>query len=608
MSLLYQKHASRPLTLDNRVEPELYRDVFPYTHVSRIEFDDTFLVPRPADPMFITDTTFRDGQQARPPYTVKQIARIYDLLHKLGGKSGLIQASEFFMYSPKDRKAIEVCRSRGYRFPRVTGWIRANMDDLKIAHDMEFDEVGLLTSMSDYHIFLKLGKTREQAMNDYLKVVTKALEWGIVPRCHFEDVTRADIYGFCLPFARKLMELSHEASMPIKIRLCDTMGYGVPFPGAALPRSVQRIVRAFTDEAGVPGAWLEWHGHNDFHKVLVNGVTAWLYGCGGVNGTLMGFGERTGNAPLEALVIDYISLTGNDEAADPTVITEIAQYFEKELDYRIPDNYPFAGKDFNATSAGIHVDGLAKNEEIYNIFDTTKILNRSVPIIINDKAGRAGVAYWINQQFNLPPERQVSKKHPAVGQIHTRIMAAYEEGRNTSFSNKEIKNLVRRFMPELFDSEFDQMKRIAGELASNLVERLARDCQSTADSEALTAQLQHFVHDYSFIQYAYVTDVKGHSTAIAISDPGDQKGYKAFPIGFDYSNREWFLQPMRTGKLHITNVHQSQVTGQLIITVSTVITDANYEIIGVLGADIQLEEIIRGAESLEAEVPNSEEE
>ena len=608
MSLLYQKHASRPLTLDNRVEPELYRDVFPYTHVSRIEFDDTFLVPRPADPMFITDTTFRDGQQARTPYTVQQIARIYDLLHNLGGKSGLIQASEFFMYSPKDRKAIEVCRSRGYRFPRVTGWIRANMDDLKIAHDMEFDEVGLLTSMSDYHIFLKLGKTREQAMNDYLKVVTKALEWGIVPRCHFEDVTRADIYGFCLPFARKLMELSHEASMPIKIRLCDTMGYGVPFPGAALPRSVQRIVRAFTDEAGVPGAWLEWHGHNDFHKVLVNGVTAWLYGCGGVNGTLMGFGERTGNAPLEALVIDYISLTGNDEAADPTVITEIAQYFEKELDYRIPDNYPFAGKDFNATSAGIHVDGLAKNEEIYNIFDTTKILNRSVPIIINDKAGRAGVAYWINQQFNLPPERQVSKKHPAVGQIHTRIMAAYEEGRNTSFSNKEIKNLVRRFMPELFDSEFDQMKRIAGELASNLVERLARDCQSTADSEALTAQLQHFVHDYSFIQYAYVTDVKGHSTAIAISDPGDQKGYKAFPIGFDYSNREWFLQPMRTGKLHITNVHQSQVTGQLIITVSTVITDANDEIIGVLGADIQLEEIIRRAESLEAEVPNSEEE
>lgn len=607
-SIIHQTGSVRPLSLQEREQPQLYRELFPYTSICRTTFDEVLLAPRPAEQMRITDTTFRDGQQARPPYTVKQVAKIFDFLHRMGGKTGLITASEFFLYSAKDRKCIDVCRARGYRFPRVTSWIRANKEDLKLARDMEFDETGMLTSVSDYHIYLKLGKTRQQAMDMYLDLARQALEWGIIPRCHFEDVTRADTYGFCLPFAQKLMELSQQSGMPVKIRLCDTMGYGVPYPGAALPRSVQRIVRAFTDEAGVPGEWLEWHGHNDFHKVLVNGVTAWLNGCGAVNSTLFGFGERTGNTPLEALIIEYISLTGDDAAADTTILSEVAEFFEKELHYNIPYNYPFVGRDFNATSAGVHADGLAKNEEIYNIFDTTKILNRSVPIIINDKAGRAGVAYWINQQFNLPPERQVSKKHPAVGQIHTRIMAAYEEGRNTSFSNKEIKNLVRRFMPELFDSEFDQMKRIAGELASNLVERLARDCQSTADSEALTAQLQHFVRDYSFIQYAYVTDVKGHSTAIAISDPGDQKGYKAFPIGFDYSNREWFLQPMRTGKLHITNVHQSQVTGQLIITVSTVITDANDEIIGVLGADIQLEEIIRRAESLEAEVPNSEEE
>lgn len=177
---------------------------------------------------------------------------MFDLLHKLGGKSGLIQASEFFMYSQKDRKAIDTCRARGYRFPRITGWIRANIDDLKIARDMEFDEVGMLTSVSDYHLYLKLGKNRTTAMNDYLKLVEQALAWGIVPRCHFEDITRADIYGFCLPFAGKLMELSKQASMPVKIRLCDTMGFGVPYGGAALPRSVQRIVRAFTDGRAFP--------------------------------------------------------------------------------------------------------------------------------------------------------------------------------------------------------------------------------------------------------------------------------------------------------------------------------------------------------------------
>ena len=144
----------------------------------------------------------------------------------------------------------------------------------------------------------------------------------------------------------------------------------MPYPGAALPRSVQRIVRAFTDEAGVPGEWLEWHGHNDFHKVLVNGVTAWLNGCGAVNSTLFGFGERTGNTPLEALIIEYISLTGDDAAADTTILSEVAEFFEKELHYSIPYNYPFVGRDFNATSAGVHADVLAINEEIYIIFDT----------------------------------------------------------------------------------------------------------------------------------------------------------------------------------------------------------------------------------------------
>ena len=601
MSLLYQKHASRPLTLDNRAEPELYRDVFPYSNISRIEFDDTFLIPRPADPMFITDTTFRDGQQARPPYTVKQIARIYDLLHKLGGKTGLIQASEFFMYSAKDRKAIEVCRSRGYRFPRITGWIRANMDDLKIAHDMEFDEVGMLTSMSDYHIFLKLGKTREQAMNDYLKVVTKALEWGIVPRCHFEDVTRADIYGFCLPFARKLMELSREASMPIKIRLCDTMGYGVPYPGAALPRSVQRIVRAFTDEAGVPGAWLEWHGHNDFHKVLVNGVTAWLYGCGGVNGTLLGFGERTGNAPLEALVIDYISLTGNDEAADPTVITEIAQYFEKELDYRIPDNYPFAGKDFNATSAGIHVDGLAKNEEIYNIFDTKHLLGRPVPIIITDKTGRAGVAYWINVNLKLPEGKQISKKHPAVGQIYEAIVAIYDTGRTTHLSHDEMAALVQRYMPELFTSEFDHMKQLAGELSAHLLIKLAEEESLLTYGKDACSRLNEFAKEYPFIQYLYLTDTQGSLKCAAITDPAYREKYEALPIGFDFSQREWFKMPMQTGDMHIMDVYQSQFTGKLVITVSCPVTDDDDNIVGVIGVDIQLEQLLKRSQALQQE-------
>ena len=590
-------------SISNPEEPELFRQNYPYSKVSRINFDDSFMMPRPADPMFITDTTFRDGQQARPPYTVEQMSAIFELMHSLGGRSGLIRQSEFFLYSQKDRKAVEACQAKDYAFPEVTGWIRANKDDLRIVKDMGIKETGMLTSVSDYHVYLKLKKDRDQAMRDYLEVVEQALTWGIVPRCHFEDVTRADIYGFCLPFARKLMEMSQDAGLPVKIRLCDTLGFGVPYPGAALPRSVAKIVRAFTDEAGVPGKWLEWHGHNDFHKVLVNAATAWLYGCSGVNGTLLGFGERTGNAPLEALVIEYISLTGEDDAANTQAISKIAEYFEEHLGYRIPDNYPFVGRDFNATSAGIHVDGLIKNEEIYNIFDTRKILSRPVPIIITDKSGKAGVAYWINQYLGLPEDQRIDKRHPAVSRIYARIMRAYEQGRNTSFSNKEMRVLVKRYLPELFASEFDHLKKTAHVLAAHLIEKLSEDCAiRSLDGKVVEGCMDHFLDEYPFIQYVYLIDTRGRLVASAVAHAEDRPKYKTYDHETDFSDREWFIQPMETGKQHITDFYKSYFTGKLCLTVATPVTDEHDEIQGVLGADIRFEELLKRQEDLEDEV------
>lgn len=609
MALIHRHGAGRKFTLQEREKPELFRELFPYTQICRTSFDDVLLAPRPAERMRITDTTFRDGQQARPPYTVRQIAKMFDFLHRLGGKSGLVAASEFFIYSARDRKCVEVCRARGYRFPQVTAWIRANKEDLKLARDMEFEETGMLTSVSDYHIFLKLGKTRQQAMDMYLGLAEQALEWGIIPRCHFEDVTRADIFGFCLPFAQKLMELAKQAGMPVKIRLCDTMGYGVPWAGAALPRSVQRLARFFTDEGGVPSEWLEWHGHNDFHLALANGVTAWLYGVGAVNSTIFGFGERTGNTPLEALVIEYISLTGQDEVADTTVLNEMADFFATELNYVIPPNYPFVGRDFNATSAGVHADGLAKNEEIYNIFDTTRLLGRPVPVIVTDKTGRAGVAWWINTSLHLPPERQVSKKHPAVGQIYDAIAALYSEtGRSTSLSHTEMEALVQRYMPELFATEFDRMKMLADKLAAHLFLRLSRNPLLQRLDEESCKAISAFVGEYPFIQFCCLTDAQGKMRCMAVADPQFAPNYAELESGHDFADREWFKLPMQTGEMHIMDVYQSHFTRKLVITVSCAVTDENDRIVGIISGDMQLEQLLKRAASLKEDAPQEDEE
>ena len=361
VSYVFDEIADGPrYELEDVRHPNLMREQFPYSDVPRILFEDKYVTPSPASEIWITDTTFRDGQQARPPYTPEHIVNLYDMMHRLGGPNGVIRQCEFFVYSKKDREAIEGCMALGHQYPEITGWIRANAEDFKIVKHLGLKETGILTSVSDYHIFLKLKKTRRKVMDDYLATVKEALSNGIVPRCHFEDITRADIYGFVLPFAEELMKLSQQSGIPIKIRLCDTMGYGLTFPGAVLPRSVPKLAQAFNKELGIPSQQLEWHGHNDFHKVPINAVTAWLHGVSSLNASLIGFGERTGNPPLEGAIIEYIGLKGRANGIDTTVITEIANYYREVIKAEIPENYPFVGAECNTTRAGIHADGILK--------------------------------------------------------------------------------------------------------------------------------------------------------------------------------------------------------------------------------------------------------
>ncbi len=423
-------------------EPNLYREVFPYTEVPRVTFNYRHVPMFVPEEIWITDTTFRDGQQSRPPYSSEQILKIFDLLHQLDNHSGVIRQTEFFIYSKKDREAVEKCLSRGYKYPEVTAWIRAKKEDFQLAKEIGVKETGILVSCSDYHIFKKLHLTRRQAMEIYLSIVESALESGIIPRCHFEDITRADFYGFVVPFANELMRLSREAKVPVKIRACDTLGLGVSFPGTALPRSVQGIIYGLRHYSEVPSEWMEWHGHNDFYKAVTNSTTAWLYGASAVNTSLFGIGERTGNCPLEAMVIEYVQLRGTTKQMRLEVISEIADYFEKEIHYRIPPRTPFVGEAFNETSAGIHADGILKDEEIYNIFDTEKILNRPVSIKVGPHSGLAGIAAWINKHFKLEGERRISKSDPRVLKIKEYIDQEYTRGRVTNFSDEELESLI----------------------------------------------------------------------------------------------------------------------------------------------------------------------
>ena len=419
-------------------KPNVFRNLFPYEEVPKIAFNDRIVPHEMPEDIWITDTTFRDGQQSRTPYSTDQIVHIYDAFHRLGGPKGIIRQCEFFLYSKKDRDAVYKCMEKGYKFPEITSWIRASKKDFELVKEIGLKETGILVSCSDYHIFYKMKMTRKQALEHYLGVVRECLETGISPRCHLEDITRSDIYGFVIPFCLELMKLKDEYGIPVKIRACDTMGYGVNFPGAVIPRSVPGIIYGLKEHAGVPSELLEWHGHNDFYKAVNNSTTAWLYGASAVNSALFGIGERTGNTPLEAMVFEYAQLRGTLDGMDTTVITELAEYYEKEIGYHIPERTPFVGKNFNVTRAGIHADGLLKNEEIYNIFDTDKYLNRPALVSVSNTSGIAGIAYWINAYYKLPAERQVDKNSELVLALKTWVDKEYEEGRVTVLTDDEL--------------------------------------------------------------------------------------------------------------------------------------------------------------------------
>jgi len=429
-------------------EPELYREMFPFTDVPRVYWDFVHVPTELPDQIYITDTTFRDGQQAYEPYTVEQIVNLYELIHRLGGPNGVIRWSEFFLYTPRDREAVNRARELGYEYPKVTGWIRAAKGDLQLVKEMKLEETGILTSISDYHVFYKFRQSRSQVIQKYLQVAEEALQAGIAIRCHLEDVTRADVRGAAIPFVQSLLKLEEKYGVPVKIRLCDTLGLGVPYPEASLPRSVPKLVRAVR-EAGAPPDRIEWHGHNDFHKGVVNAAAAWLYGCAYNNCTLLSVGERAGNVPLEAMVMEYIQLKGAENGMETRVISEVADYYAT-LGYNIPAYYPYVGRNFNVTRAGIHADGLLKDIELYLPFDTEKVLGRAPGIVVTSYSGFAGVAFWANRFLGLKGEKQIPKDDPRVRKIHEWVMKQYDEGRQTSISDPEMEEQVKANFPELY--------------------------------------------------------------------------------------------------------------------------------------------------------------
>jgi isopropylmalate/homocitrate/citramalate synthase len=421
-------------------EANYFLDSFPRDDFPRYVWVEQ---PNLTSEVWTTETTHRDGQQGGLPLTAEQSLVIYDLLCHFTGRSGAIRQAEFFVYRPSDRAALEGALERYHSGASIepTTWIRATAKDVELVRKLGVRETGMLASASDYHTFHKFTPAgRSQAARTYLEAVQTTLEAGIRPRLHLEDATRAPM-DFMLAFIEAVMELARPYGPMLrpKFRVCDTMGLGLPYDDVALPRSVPRIFRELRG-AGLEPRDLEFHPHNDAWLVVANCLAAVRAGCGVVNGACLGKGERTGNAPLEAVLLHLIGMGYfAQERPDFKVLNELAVLYA-DMGEPLPPKYPLYGRDAHRTRAGIHADGLNKFWWMYAPFNVPMLLGRSLEVSLTKDSGLGGLIFLIRQHLGM----ELPKDNPALQTIFTWMMNEFEGGRQTSIEWEELKPVVEQ--------------------------------------------------------------------------------------------------------------------------------------------------------------------
>ena len=426
-------------TIVDPPQPDYCLASFPQDDFPRYEWTS-----RPAGlptQVWTTETTHRDGQQGGLPLTTEQGLAIYDLLCQFTGVSGAIRQAEFFVYRASDRAALEGALERFHCGAPIepTTWIRATRKDVDLVRSLGVRETGMLASISDYHTFHKFTPGgRAQAAGTYLDAARFALEAGIRPRLHLEDATRAPT-DFLLDFVTAVQELAepYGSELRPKIRICDTMGLGLPYDDVALPRSIPRLFRRLK-VIGLQPDDLEFHPHNDTWLIVANCLAAVREGCAAINGTCLGKGERTGNAPLEGVLLHLIGMGYfAQRRPDFTALNALAEIYA-QMGAPLPTTYPLYGRDAHRTRAGIHADGLNKFWWMYAPFDVPALLGRPLEVSLTKDSGLAGLIFLIKQHLGV----ELSKDDPRLHALNEQVLQEFASGRQTGMEWEELQPLA----------------------------------------------------------------------------------------------------------------------------------------------------------------------
>ena len=215
-------------------------------------------------------------------------------------------------------------------------------------------------------------------------------------------------------------------------------------------------------------------------------------------------------------------------------------------------------------------------------------------VIITDKSGIAGIAHWVNSHLHLGADKKIDKRHPGLAKVHKWVMEQYEQGRTTSISHDELIEKAKKYLPEYFVSDLDKLKKKAQEISLHLVEGMVeKNEMRTMDHAKQESVIQKLLDENPFIQFAYVVNAEGKKITKNITQIQYKAQFEHSGLGDNFSDRPWFISPMKDGRSFVSDFYTSKITGALCITVSAPISSETSEIVGVFGVDIRFEDLVR---------------
>ncbi|NYT11487.1 MAG: homocitrate synthase [Methanomassiliicoccales archaeon] len=322
-------------------------------------------------PLNICDTTLRDGEQAAGiVFANLEKIRIAKLLDELG-----VQQLEVGIpaMGGDEKKSIKRIASLGLD-SSILGWNRASIEDISHSIDCDVDAVAISMSSSDIHIEHKLRKSREWVLERLVEGIEYAKDHGLYVSANAEDSSRAD-KEFLIKFAQTAKGAGAD-----RLRYCDTLGI-------LEPRRTFETIKVLVDYVKIP---VEMHTHNDFGMATANAIAGVRGGATFISTTVLGIGERTGNSPLEEVVMAAKHLLNVDTGIDTKRFREIAEYVARASNREIPGWKPIVGSNCFAHEAGIHTDGVLKFLSNYEPYSPEEVgMDRK--IIIGKHSGRSTI-------------------------------------------------------------------------------------------------------------------------------------------------------------------------------------------------------------------------